>query len=348
MRTELCVEASAQRIGWKELEASLDLMMKNHRIVSAFIILSIFASTANAHWEEHDLHGQYLFGYAGIGYTNDQGIASLRLSEIEGNRIPTNVQSIEVNTAADNLSSRIQELRAYDQRATIILDNLLFRNVPTLNTPCGEFAWRHRLDFQAKFDNWLALNSAYINSDNVAVLVVNTEVNNRCISPASLDLVTKYVNSKLPDIPPVAGYGRSSGAAPLPESVPASLAGVAFFKYRTFDPTTDATYQAEYNELKSKLTPEQRIILVPDGFYDSGHAALGWPKWYLGYSALNYMQLALHDAKVVGIVVFLWFGFDDASGRVLGTRDLPQGVRDKHRQVGCGLNIQSPLSIHCD
>ena len=321
--------------------------MTKHRIVSALIMIWILASTTNAQWEEHDLNGQYLFGYAGIGYVNEEGVPSLRLSEIESHGIPTNVQTLEVNTAADNLSARILQLQAYGQRAVLVLDNLLFKNVPTLNTPCGDFSWRHRLDFQPKFDNWLAINSAHLNPDTVALLVINTEVNNRCISHVSVDMVTQYVKSKLPGIPTIAGYGRSTGAAPLPDIVPASLAGVAFFKYRTFDPRTDAAYQAEFNELKSKLTAEQRIILVPDGFYDSGHAAMGWPKWYLGYLALNYMNLALHDPKVAGIVMFLWSGFTDVNGRVLGTRELPLGVLDKHRQVGCGLRIQSPLSTQC-
>jgi hypothetical protein len=315
--------------------------MTRTRIISALIVLSIFASNANAHWEDHDLRGKYLFGYSGAS-------SDLSLSEIEGNLIPTNVLTVEVNTAADDIGIQLRQLRSRGQRAVLLLDSLLFKNVPTLNTACGTFAWRHRLDFQAKFDNWLALNAAYVNPDYVAVLVMNTEVNNRCITAYSLDLVTQYVNAKLPNLPTVAGYGRSAGAAPLPDTVPSSLAGVAFFKYRTFDPRTDAAYQADFNELKSKLTPAQRIILVPDGFYDSGHAALGWPKWYLGYLSLNYMSLALNDPKVVGIVVFLWTGFDDANGRVLGTRDLPQGVRDKHKQVGCGLAIQSPMTINCN
>lgn len=322
-------------------------MINQHRLL-AFIVLLLVASTTNAQWEDHDLHGKYLFGYAGIGYVNEEGVPSLRLSEIETHGIPTNVHTLEVNTAADNLGARIQQLQTHGQRAALILDNLLFKNVPTLNTPCGEFSWRHRIDFQAKFDNWFAINSHHLNPQTVAVVVINTEVNNRCISHVSIDMVTRYVKSKLPGIPTVAGYGRSTGAAPLPDVVPPSLAGVAFFKYRTFDPRTDVAYQAEFNQLKSKLTPEQRIILVPDGFYDSGHAAMGWPKWYLGYLALNYMELALDDPKVVGMVVFLWSSFMDANGRVLGSRELPIGVLDKHRQVGCGLKIESPLSTNCE
>jgi hypothetical protein len=52
--------------------------MTRTRIISALIVLSIFASNANAHWEDHDVRGKYLFGYSGAS-------SDLNLSEIEGN-----------------------------------------------------------------------------------------------------------------------------------------------------------------------------------------------------------------------------------------------------------------------
>jgi hypothetical protein len=60
------------------------------------------------------------------------------------------------------------------------------------------------------------------------------------------------------------------------------------------------------------------------------------------------MNLALNDPKVVGLAIFLWPGFDELKEYKLGTRDLPQIVRDKHRQVGCGLRIQSPQAAWCN
>lgn len=313
------------------------------QFVIALLTLMLLTSTASAYWEEHDLNGQYMFGYAGV----EENLA-LYLPEIESNHIPTNVQTLVAKNASDNLSSQLDYLRAHGQRAVLILDNLLFINDPSLPTPCGAGSWRNRFDYKAKFDNWMKINGSYLNADYVAVLVIHSEINNHCISFDSLDQVTQYVKSKIPAIPTLAGYGRSVGAAPMPDAIPAALAGVAFFKYRIFDPQTDSDYQAELNGLKAKLTPEQRIILVPDGFYDSGHAALGWPKWYLGYVALNYMSLALNDPKVVGLVFFRWPSFPEAGETKLGTRDLPQSVRDRQMQASCGLKIQSPLSMYCN
>jgi hypothetical protein len=313
------------------------------RIITTFLTSILLASTASAYWEDHDVRGQYMFGYAGVDADPFQSIP-----EIEANHIPTNVQLLVVKNAADNMKDQFEYLHTHGQRAVLLFDNLLFINDPNLPTPCGANAYRQRFDYKAKFDNWSAINRPYLTADYLAILVINSEINNRCISSDALDQVTQYVKAKLPELPTIAGYGRSFGAQPMSDTVPASLAGVAFFKYRIFDPQTDAEYQAEYNSLKAKLTDEQRIVLVPDGFYDSGHASLGWPKWYLGYVALNYMNLALNDPKVVGLVFFIWPSFMAGETKVLGSRELPQSVRDRQAQVGCGLRIQSPLSMYCN
>jgi hypothetical protein len=95
------------------------------------------------------------------------------------------------------------------------------------------------------------------------------------------------------------------------------------------------------------MTPEQRLILVPDGYYDSSHVADGWPKWYLGTLALNYAQLALADPKVVGLVFFIWPSFTEFGETKLGVRDLPQSVRARHREAACLLGIENPFVTPC-
>lgn len=317
--------------------------MKRRSLILILLLPVLLGQSVSAHWEEHDVNGQYMFGYASVGED-----PARYLTEVEDNHIPTNIQSLAVNRAIDDVRAKLSYLKAHGQRAILVLDSLLFLNDPELNTPCGMNAWRNRLDFKAKFDNWLNLNRDFITPEYVSVLVVMSEMNNRCVSYGALDTVTQYVTSKLPSIPVIAGYDGTNGAGPLPESIPPSLSGVLFFKYRVFDPKNDPAYQEAFNRLKSKLTPEQRILLIPDGYYDSSYEAMGWPKWYLGYVALNYMNLALSDPKVVGLAIFLWPGFQEFGEYKLGARDLPQSVRDKHRQVGCGLKIQSPQAVWCN
>jgi hypothetical protein len=96
------------------------------------------------------------------------------------------------------------------------------------------------------------------------------------------------------------------------------------------------------------MTPGQRLVLVPDGYYDSVHASDGWPKWYLGHLAVNYARLAQSDAKVVGLVFFRWPGFFEFGETKLGVRDMPQSVRDRHREAACALKISNPFVAGCN
>ena len=59
----------------------------------------------------------------------------------------------------------------------------------------------------------------------------------------------------------------------------------------------------------------------------------GWPRWYLSSVASNYAALAQSEAKVIGVVYWLWSTppFPNAAG----TRDLPSSVLDRHRTLGC-------------
>jgi hypothetical protein len=157
------------------------------------------------------------------------------------------------------------------------------------------------------------------------------------------------VKSYFPGVPTVLGYGRSPGAKPAPAYIPANIDWVGFYKYGIFDPSNpshaynaDNQYLLEFNSLVSKLNAQQKIILVPDGWWGSFlHANLnshlgtgaGWPKWYLSNVALNYEAFALGQSKVVGLLFFLWSVPNDPG--FLGTKELPQSVRDRHREIAC-------------
>ena len=311
-------------------------------ILTAILLLFFSVSQVSAHWDERDLLGQYIFGYSGV----EHDLATFT-GEIEANNIPTNVQLITVNAATDDIGPKVSFLNSHGQRAIVVLDNLLFKQDPKLNTPCGANAWRYRLDYKLKFDNWLMLNAAHVVREKVAILVVNTEVNNRCISLASLDEVAQYVGTRTPLIPAIAAYDGTSGAQPLPAAIPSSLAGIGFYRYHTLDPRSDPTYQSQLNHLKSRMTADQRLVLVPESFYDSFHEADGWPKWYLGVVALNYARLALADPKVVGLVFFRWSTWQEFGETKLGAVNLPQGVRDRHREAACMLKVTNPFVAPC-
>jgi hypothetical protein len=126
------------------------------------------------------------------------------------------------------------------------------------------------------------------------------------------------------------GYGfDGSLGQPAPAYIPAAIDWVGFFKYGYYDPANsahpcnaDGGFLTAFDDLVSKLAPSQRIILVPDGFW-AVHL----------HSHLRYESFALAQPKVVGMIVFLWPSLSLAE--IKGTRDLPQGVLDRHREIGC-------------
>jgi hypothetical protein len=318
------------------------------RLTCAAMIISVVlvAGVRAQQWPEHEVQGQYFYGYASAG--DDP---ARFMPEVEANRIPTNVQSLSVSAPSEDITMRVELLRSRGQRTVVVLDLVLFKHVGGTGT-CGADTWRPWLNYQERFAIWRSINSAILTPENIAFVVVNTEVNNRCIDAGALDLVTQHVKAQLPGVRAVAGYGRTDGAKPLADgSIPASLDGVLFFRYYTFDPTTDQRYQEEFANVVGKLTETQRVIIVPDGFYGPGHAAREWPKWYLGYLALNHVKFAQSQSRVVGVMFLQWpDAINEKTKQVelQGSRSLPQSVRDRQREAGCSLNVQNLLSTTCN
>lgn len=315
--------------------------MKPIRVVALllFTLFPTLAAAANTFW-----------GYTGVG-----GPGVDRLSEITTAGIRINVAAVdfEENWGTTNLASITTSFQAQGVKSAIFLDNVLYKKFYVTSSNCqdagGPFRWQLRANWQTRLMNFAASNSTWITTTTTRFIVVFAEVNNACLSLTDVDTAATAVRSTFPGIPTVMGYGFDGALGqPAPAYIPASIDWVGFFKYGYFDPANpsnpynaDGGYLTEFNSLVSKLSSTQRIILVPDGFWATFlHAHLnsengpgtGWPKWYLQYLALNYETFALSQPKVVGMIVFSW---PSALPDITGTKDLPQGVRDRHREIGC-------------
>jgi hypothetical protein len=291
-----------------------------------------------------------VLGYAGVAGPGKNLIGSVKAAAV-----PTNLASIdfpETWTAVD-LGAIVSTFQGAGVRAALFLDNVLFKKFYVNASPCadeaGPFSWALRANWQSRLANFFAANAAYIDEVTTALLVVSSEVNNRCTDLGQVGTAATAVKGYFPSLPTVMGYGRSPGARPAPAFVPATIDWVGFFKYGTFDPTNpahpynaDDRYLIELAALEAKLAAHQRILLVADGFWaEFLHRHLtshlgpgsGWPKWYLASLALNYEALARSEPKVVGMLVFLWSS--PALPGFQGTADLPESVREAHRAIGC-------------
>lgn len=314
-----------------------------HRHITILLLLLLLALSASA-----DIT---FFGYAGVA-----DAAGNKLPEIQAAGIPTNVATVDFQEVwtSTNLGATVTQFQASGVKAGLFLDNVLFKKFYVPSSPCvdagGPFSVRLRLNWQDRLANFVAANGVHITPAKTAFISVSTEVNNGCTPLDNVQTAALRLKTYFPGIPMVMGYGRSPGARPAPDFIPSAIDWVGLFKYGTYDPNNpnhpnnfDNQYLVEFNSLVSKLSMHQRIILVPDGFWGgflhknlNSHngPGTGWPKWYLGPLSINYEAFALMQPKVVGIVMFLWTitPFDP---NFLGTKELPQSVRDYHRQIGC-------------
>ena len=290
------------------------------------------------------------------GYTGIAGPGVNHLDEVRAAGIPTNVASVDFaeDWETTDLGSIISSFQDAGVGAALFLDQILYKKVYVAASRCldagGPFRWKLRGNWQRRLERFAEQNGRYIDPATTLFLVVSSEVNNLCLSLADVETGASAVRSRFPGIPTVMGYGfDGSLGQPAPAEIPPSIDWVGFYKYGYYDPATpahpcntDGGFLTAFDNLVSKLGPHQRIILVPDGFWAVHlHSHLpskegpgtGWPRWYLEHLALRYESFALAQPKVIGMIAFLWPSLQHIG--ITGTRDLPQALRDRHREIGC-------------
>jgi len=312
------------------------------------------------------LLGGLLFAGAGgaeilvLGYTGVAGPGYDHLGEIPGRGSGTNVAFVDFteNWTQTDLPAILTDFQASGLRAALILDDLLFKRFPAVSSLCLDgqvpFATRLRSNWRSRLARFAQSYGALITPVTTRFPVVQTEVNNTCTPLDDVEAAAVAVKASFPGIPTVMGYGRSYGARPAPESIPPDIDWVGFYKYGIFDPAdpglpqnADDQYLVEFESLLAKLGDHQRVLLGPDSFwaaplhgrlYGQNGPGSGWPPWYLQYVALNYERFALSQPKVIGMFFFRW---PSHAPDLVGTADLPQVVRDRHREIGC-RNVGCP------
>lgn len=113
--------------------------------------------------------------------------------------------------------------------------------------------------------------------------------------------------------------------------VPSAVKWVGFDRYGVL-PLTDEEYQKDFKYLRSKLRPNQKIMLVGEGQWIELYEEYGLPETIMGDIILSYEEIA-KDAKVDGLLVYCWPNDFEYPGYV-GSEGLPQSVKDIHVQIG--------------
>ena len=286
-----------------------------------FLLSPVLTSIASAHWEFHDVNGQYLFGYTGVESAYEYE------NEVKKNGIKTNVTTLSSEWTT-NLAGDFNLHNGASKKVAIFLDTILFQP----DTP----AWYLRPDYRYIFDYWYNINKANLTPDRVAFFIINSEANNRGLSNAAIDTATAYVKSKLPLIPTVVGYGFGDGAVDISgQPLPVQPDGFAFWRYAVLHPEDPGSkFQYWLNYFKTHINvSRQRLIIVFDAHFAPYHLSAGIIQDMLGPMAVRYANIAHSEPLVVGMIGFTWEGFGDT----LGLRDVTQGVRDYNRQASCIL-----------
>lgn len=295
-----------------------------YRIFRAVLALALLASPllsleVSAHWEFRN-NQQFLFGYTGVESAYEYP------SEVANNGIKTNLTPLSSNYNS-LLGSAITHHNNFGNKVAIFLDTILFDD---------QYGWNLRPDHQYLFNYWYNRNKLYLTPDRVAVLIINSEANNRDISNAELNQATAFVKTKLPAIPTVVGYGLSPGGVDISaQTLPTAPDGFAFWSYYVRHPeAAGSRFQYWLSYFKTHIdTSRQRLLVVFDAHFASGHLAAGMTQEELGPVAIRYANIVKNDPLIVGMVGFTWEGFGD----ILGLRDVTQSVRNDNRTASCIL-----------
>ncbi len=296
-----------------------------------------------------------LFGYSGI---ND----AAQMAEVEAAGIPVNLAFLMYldNPAHPHYwrtvdtAGILDDYRSRGVRAVAVFENFLFEIVPDDASPCFQNrTYRLRPDWLARLDELAALHGPHLDPADVAMILMQSEINDRCALMDEVRLASAAVKQYFPDLPLTLAYGATHGhhgfrqSQPPPASLPEIFDGIGLFSYNLYDVNhpleprnaTGRFYNPEfpqdpatvYGDLLGKLLPHQEVHLIFDAHFSPTHQALGWTAEDLAMVALNYADFMLTRPEVVTLVGFHW----RLNGASLGMNRLPQLAVDSHVAIAC-------------
>lgn len=243
----------------------------------------------------------------------------------------SNLADLLVVSPSDYIVDRIDTIARYDMKTILHLNELFFEVVGTASPSGTDYDLRS--DYQQRWDSFVTNNSLHQNQSNIQAFYIGEEPTWNGISYAEFSSATDYVKSQFPDVPIMLVE-----AYPIIDSlqVPTSVDWIGFDHYFIKDPTTNATFQQEWNALKAKRsTVAQKLVVIMDTHYISwAHGAVGNIQLNeMKEVASHYYQLARSEPSTIAILGYYWpngFEFPDA----IGARGMPQNVKDEYIRIG--------------
>lgn len=243
----------------------------------------------------------------------------------------TNLSHLCVVEPTQALGPALERLRAHGQKALLHVESILFTEVAGTSPSANGKDLRLRADAQTRWQRFVATNRPLLTGAHVGALYLVDEPTWRGLSPAELSRAIAIVDATHRELPTLAIEAYPSVRT---WQIPSALDWVGFDRYFTFDPGTDADWQADYQALRKLRTrADQRIVIALDAQWLPVYGEAGVSKSMMSTVALNYMRVAAKDPDVVAVMGYLWLSGLDEPGQV-GAGALPRSVRTTYWRIG--------------
>lgn len=242
----------------------------------------------------------------------------------------SNIADILVVKPTDNIISRLDIMDKNSVKAMIHLNEIFFEKVDK-NAPSGS-NYNLRSDYKTRWDTFINTNNLKEHKNKIQVFYLGEEPTWNDITFNELKLASDYIKSTISDIP-ILLIEASKVVNAL--QIPTSIDWVGFDHYFIKDPKNNTEFLSELSIVKSKLSNNQKLVLVMDTHYipEIHKDISNISKEEMKDIAISYYELAKSEPKVIAIIGYVWpGGFDTPTA--LGARQLPQSVKNEYQRIG--------------
>jgi hypothetical protein len=159
-------------------------------------------------------------------------------------------------------------------------------------------------DWQDRWHTFVEVNGSRLTPDFVAAFLVMDEPLLRGMAVSEIATLVSVVKQTFPNIP-TALVENTNLIAQLPDPLPPELDWIGMDSYGVWDPAGDPGYLLRLSELRRRMLPSQRLVVVGDGWFGPVQIAAGLTPCDMAEVAWSYFRLA-EGSDAVALVFFLW------------------------------------------
>lgn len=299
-------------------------------IVIALFLILVFGCNEN-HIQEGNKNYLKYFGFVLVDVLWDDPLdIETKTNYVDEVADFSNIADILVVNPTENIISRLDIMDKNSVKAMIHLNDVFFEKIDG-NAPSGA-NYNLRSDYKTRWNSFITTNNLKEHKNKIQVFYLGEEPTWNGITFNELKSASDYIKFTISDIP-IMLIEASTVVNTL--QIPSSIDWVGFDHYFIKDPKNNTEFLNELSTVKSKLSNNQKLVLVMDTHYipEIHKDISNISKEEMKDVATSYYELAKSEPKVVAIIGYTWpGGFDTPTA--LGARQLPQSVKDEYQRIG--------------